>query len=249
MVIEKAKEINLKSNSKKEFLLFHGYTGSPTDFNFLGRYLQKNLNANVRIIRLKGHGTKVEDLDNLTYEDFLEQAEGELKKDLKKGREIVVGGFSFGGIIALDVASKYPVKGVFNIVTPYEFKWYFNLPLVFLLARVKKYWKKYINEEEERSRKNDFRYDYMHSNGVSVIGDGRKNLKKNLTKITCPCLTIHSTNDTFATKRTGESINQSVNSKVKKILLINTSSHNLFFSNKEKILNEEIYKFFRKILN
>lgn len=169
MVVEKAKEINLKSNSNKEFLLIHGYTGSPTDFNNLASYLHKKFDANVRIPLLKGHGTKIEDLDNLGYEDFLEQVEEELKKDLAKGRKIVLGGYSFGGMLALYLASKYPVEGVVDIVTPYSLKWYFNIPLIFLLIKMKKYWKKHITEKERTLRKNAFRYEQMHSNGIFIL--------------------------------------------------------------------------------
>src|SRR3989339_867365 len=104
---KKAKTINLKGNSKKEFFLLHGFTGSPTDFNHLGEYLNKRFDANVRIIRLKGHGEKIENLSNFEYNDLFLQAENELKKDLKKGREIIVGGISLGSFIALQLSTKY----------------------------------------------------------------------------------------------------------------------------------------------
>ncbi len=87
MVKTKTKTIELKSNSDKEFFLIHGYTGSPTDFNNLPRLLHKKFNANVKVILLKGHGTKIEDLDNITYNDFFNQIREELEKDIKKRKE------------------------------------------------------------------------------------------------------------------------------------------------------------------
>ncbi len=160
---ERARSINLKANSKKEFFLIHGYTGSPTDFNGLGEYLHKKFNANVRIIRLKGHGTKIEDLDKLEYEDFLEQAERGLKKDLKKGREIVIGGVSFGAQLALNLAAKYHVMGVFTVVIPHKLKFPFNIPFMSILGAFKKKWRKRLHATEIKLRKNAFHYKEMHA--------------------------------------------------------------------------------------
>lgn len=67
---KKAETINIKADSKKEFFLLHGYTGSPTDFNNLGLYLNKRFNANVRIIRLKGHGKELKILTILSIMIF-----------------------------------------------------------------------------------------------------------------------------------------------------------------------------------
>lgn len=39
---EKVSPILLKGSSKKTFLLFHGYTGSPRDFENLPEILKKN---------------------------------------------------------------------------------------------------------------------------------------------------------------------------------------------------------------
>lgn len=246
MVVEKAKEINLKSNSNKEFLLIHGYTGSPTDFNNLASYLHKKFDANVRIPLLKGHGTKIEDLDNLGYEDFLEQVEEELKKDLAKGRKIVLGGYSFGGMLALYLASKYPVEGVVDIVTPYSLKWYFNIPLIFLLIKMKKYWKKHITEKERTLRKNAFRYEQMHSNGIFIIKKMNSLLKKSLRRITCPSLTIHAYGDVFSTSYTGEEINRDIGSQIKKLIIFNAHGHQLFYSNITKHLYHEVSDFIHK---
>ena len=122
----KSKEIKLNSKSKKEFFLIHGYTGSPTNFYDLPQYLNKRFNANIVIPVLIGHNTTVEDLDNLNFEDFLPPLEKELKKELNKGKEIILGGYSFGGQLALYLASKYPVKGVFNVSTPIKLKFPFS---------------------------------------------------------------------------------------------------------------------------
>jgi len=59
MVEEKAKTIDIKANSDKEFFLIHGYSGSPEYFNYLPEYLNKKFNANVKVICLKGMEPKL----------------------------------------------------------------------------------------------------------------------------------------------------------------------------------------------
>src|SRR3989339_392009 len=161
---KKAKTINLKGNSKKEFFLLHGFTGSPTDFNHLGEYLNKRFDANVRIIRLKGHGEKIENLSNFEYNDLFLQAENELKKDLKKGREIIVGGISLGSFIALQLSTKYPVKGIINISIPYKYKFLISIVAFF---------------------------DDASLFGFRYIKEGKDELDKILNKVIAPCLIVH----------------------------------------------------------
>ncbi|OEG62729.1 MAG: hypothetical protein BHK79_06400 [Halanaerobium sp. MDAL1] len=85
--------IELKNDSKALFFLIHGYTGSPTDFNGLPEYLSNTLAVNVKVMLLKGHGRTVQALDNIGLKDFINQIEAELKSDLKKYDEIILGGF------------------------------------------------------------------------------------------------------------------------------------------------------------
>src|SRR3989339_150431 len=187
---KKAKTINLKGNSKKEFFLLHGFTGSPTDFNHLGEYLNKRFDANVRIIRLKGHGEKIENLSNFEYNDLFLQAENELKKDLKKGREIIVGGISLGSFIALQLSTKYPVKGIINISIPYKYKFLISIVAFFEPFIKKKHWKKVMPESQKALRKDAFYYDASLF-GFRYIKEGKDELDKILNKVIAPCLIVH----------------------------------------------------------
>ena len=127
--------IDLRSPSKKLFFLIHGYTGSPTDFNELPDYLYKMGGVNVKVMLLTGHGTNIKDLDALGFNDFLSQVEEELKKDLDKYDEVILGGASFGAQLAMHFAAKYPVQGVFNVCLPYKLKFPFNI--IALSKRIK----------------------------------------------------------------------------------------------------------------
>ena len=242
----KAKSIHLESTSDRVFFLIHGYTGSPTDFNTLPLYLYKTFNASVKIPLLKGHGRSIESLDMFGFYDFLHQVERELQKELRKGKKIILGGYSFGGQLALYLASKYPVQGVFNISTPQKLRFPLSIPGIYYLRFFKKYWRKIQSSKERYWRRTAFYYDHMHINGIKVVKTASKMVKENLKKITVPILTIHSTKDPLAHYRTVDSINKKVSSKIKRVVLFKTEYHSLMFSKEKDLVNRFIRAFFKK---
>lgn len=235
---KRASSVNIKSNSKREFFLLHGYTGSPTDFNELGEYLNKRFNANVRIIRLKGHGKTIGNLDNLNYDDFLLQADKELRKDLNKGREIIVGGTSIGSLIALQLSAKYPVKGVLSISTPYKERLGARIVSFFEPIIFKKHWKKIPPEYGRELRKNAFYYD-VSLRGLKIIKQARKKINKVLDKISAPCLFVHVESDRIFHSIGVEILKKRISSRRVKSYLFKAkdrASHNPFYSPQHKNL-------------
>ncbi|MEK6928676.1 MAG: alpha/beta fold hydrolase [Nanoarchaeota archaeon] len=246
-VDERAKSIELKSPNKNEFFLVHGYTGSPTDFRSLPENLHKQFNANVRVIRLAGHGTNIDELNDLTVEDFIRQVEKEIESDLHKGRKIVIGGISFGAQIALYIASKYPVKGVFSVSVPYKMKFPFNIPFLGLLGLFKKKWRKRISKLELKLRKiNSFHYKEMHANGLSINKKASKINEKNMKKISAPLLNIHSKKEPIGHYKSVKYIEKNTNSLIKKNYILKQTNHNVFYSEDEKYANKVIIEFFKK---
>ncbi len=126
-----AEPIILKGLGEEVFLLIHGYTGSPTDFNGLPEFLHKQHNASVFIPLLPGHGTRVEDLRGVTKDDFMQVAEAVLQDLLAKHSRVIVGGHSFGGQVALHLAARYPVSGVFVSAMPYKLRFTKLIVLLF----------------------------------------------------------------------------------------------------------------------
>lgn len=248
IVNKNARTINIKANSDKEFFLIHGYTGSPTDFNKLGEYLNKRFNANVKIMRLKGHGEKIENIDNLNYNDFLIQVEKELKKEIKKGRKIIIGGLSMGSFIALQLATKYSIKGIFCVSIPYKYK--FPVGIVSFIEPVilKKHWKKSLSEYKSNLRKDAFSYD-VNLRGLRVIEQAKKQIKGILTKIEAPCLIIHVGSDKIFHKKSAFILQGKIISKIKKVSILNkknNSSHNPFYSQERGHLYRTIGNFVEK---
>src|SRR3989344_4360546 len=240
-------EIDIKSRSKNEFFLIHGYTGSTTDFNKLPIKLHKTFKANVKAPLLRGHGTHVTHLDNYYFEDYLEQVEEELKKDLKKGREIVVIGYSFGGQLAIYLASKYKLKGVCSISAPYPLSFFLSSRPLVMIAKIKKLWRKPLPKEEVEHRQGAFYYDSMPGYTLEFVKNGVDLLKKVLPNVKAPLLLINSKEDIWIPNLSATLLKEGVRSKIKHNILIDHKGHNLFYSSKQDEVYSGIVNFFKKI--
>ena len=246
MIHEGARSVYLKAPGKREFFLIHGYTGSVTDFNELAEILNKKFNATVRIIRLEGHGTTVRDLDNLDYKDFYRQVENELKKDLAEGKEIVLGGVSFGSFLAMSFAAKYPIRGVFTISLPYELHPMLNMGTAKIIRFLGKYWKKKMSCEEKKLREKAYYYEDSHINCISILKKSKDMLQNDLENITCPLLTILSKKDTVMRRGSVLIPHEKAGSKIKDRLILDTKWHNPLYSEKNEETCKAIVDFFEK---
>ena len=245
-VAPEARTIKLKSLSKKTFFLIHGYTGSPTDFNGLSNYLHKTFNANVIIPRIIGHGTQVSDLDKLNYEDFLKDIEEKLKREIDKGNNIIIGGISLGGLLALDLASKYQVKGVLNVSTSYNFKFPVNIIRYLIQIIPLKYTKKPDYNLKKRIKLGAYTYPLTHLRGFKIVSQGKRKINKILKKITTPCLFIHYKKDNIINYKGDTIISNKISSKIKKCIVFPSNGekeHNIFYSSYHKKIYELLKDF------
>ncbi|MBK3494516.1 alpha/beta fold hydrolase [Viridibacillus sp. YIM B01967] len=90
-------------------LCIHGFTGGPHEVQPFVDFLQKKTDWVVYVPTLSGHGDKLS-LENYKAEHWLMDAELAYKKLAKEVDEVIVVGFSMGGLIALYLTLRYNVK-------------------------------------------------------------------------------------------------------------------------------------------
>ncbi|MED3662267.1 alpha/beta fold hydrolase [Ureibacillus sp. FSL K6-8385] len=90
-------------------LMLHGFSGGPNEIKPLADYIQKHTDWFVETPTLCGHGDQLS-LNGFTAEHWLIDAELAYKRLAQKAEQIFVVGFSMGGVIALYLAKRYPVK-------------------------------------------------------------------------------------------------------------------------------------------
>ncbi len=240
-----AEPIILKGLGEEVFLLIHGYTGSPTDFNGLPEFLHKQHSASVFIPLLPGHGTRVEDLRGVTKDDFMQVAEAVLQDLLAKHSKVIVGGHSFGGQVALLLSARYPVSGVFVSAMPYKLRFPFSVRWLYYILIVKEFWTKRISEREQLERIKDFSYIVMPIYGFRLLHDMNKELQKFLFDVKSPLLSIYLSGDAIAHPDSGDIISSLVNSLTKKTLTLNCSGHSVFHADEAPQIYREIADFFK----
>mgnify|MGYP006290351203 FL=1 len=99
-------------------VVVHGYMAAPEEVRGLADDLQRR-GYSVYAPRVKGHGTAPEDLARQTYRDWIQSVEEAYALMACHCRHVVLGGFSNGAGLALEVASRVPeIKGVFAVSPP-----------------------------------------------------------------------------------------------------------------------------------
>jgi esterase/lipase len=99
-------------------VLVHGLLSVPAQMLELARYLQGK-GLWVYLVRLKGHGTSPEDLATRSGSEWVESVDLGYALMSAICERVVVGGFSFGGGVALDCASRVGnLAGAFAVCPP-----------------------------------------------------------------------------------------------------------------------------------
>lgn len=103
-------------------VLYHGYMAAPLEVKELAEYLGK-MGFWVFVQRIKGHGTSPDDLATRTFTDWIESADTGYAIISNICDHVIVGGFSNGGGLALDLAARVEdVKGVFAVCPAFRLK-------------------------------------------------------------------------------------------------------------------------------
>lgn len=187
----------------KACLLLHGWAGSTFDIENQAKFLAT---AGVHVVTplLPGHGTTVKDFRTTFFSDWYTAAESSLNELLKNYSTVYIAGFSFGGVLALLLASQYTVTGVAAFSTP--FASYFQMfmtrrnPFVFL-APVLQYIKPQLSRKTNKysgaiAPVNGYDTVFCLPQYVSMM-KGVALLRKEINRITCPLLLMHDLNDSL----------------------------------------------------
>jgi carboxylesterase len=224
MIIPTAEPFYLPGN-QTGCLLVHGFTGAPKEMRWMGDYLG-NQGYTVLGIRLAGHATKPEDMQHMTWQDWIASVEDGYH--LLKGcvDRIFIIGLSMGGILSLLFASKYPVAGVVAMSTPYALPDDPRLPFArmfsFLIPKVKKGPADWHNLD---AAKDHVEYPYIPTRGIVQLRDLLGEMRDGLPKINAPVLIIHSKQDGSVPPHNAEQILAALGSQDKKLLWVENSGH------------------------
>jgi carboxylesterase len=178
----------------------HGFTGTPYEMRYLGEALSR-AGISVHGMRLPGHGTRVEDLDETTWRDWVaavEDAYDEMR--LVCGRVALVGQ-SLGGLLALYIASKRTdVAAVATLAAPL---WLEGLSARVAqwaadgaLRRIRAIPKFYGSDvRDKRTRAENPSYSAIPTRALAQLAAFMRVVDGSLENVTQPVLVVHGTHD------------------------------------------------------
>lgn len=219
--------------SKMGVLLIHGYMSSPIEMADLARYLGRK-GVTVYVPRLKGHGTSPEDLASCTYLDWLDSIDAGFAVIHSLCKRVVVGGFSTGAALALDLVSRTEgAQGVFAVCPPRRLQdpsLKKNLAVDFWNLLVKKVRGSADREKEFIENVPENPLTSYRRNPVSGIREIERLMERvdlKLPAIKNPALVIHSHRDPVALPAESKRIFDLIGSEEKAYVLFNFDRHGI----------------------
>ncbi len=204
-------------------LLIHGLTGTPNEMRILAKGLNK-AGYTVYAMQIAGHCGTEADLCKTTWQDWYQSVEVAAAKLAQNVDHLFVAGLSMGAVLALKLAQERPkmVDGVMAYATTFRYDgWsipFYAKHLFFLLKWFKKWGifqdRAFAEEppyglKDEKIRK--VVSDSMLGGDAASAGLARnpfpslaemlylsEEVERDLSKVTAPCLVMHSSHDDIA---------------------------------------------------
>jgi carboxylesterase len=244
-----AAPVFIKGN-KTGFLFIHGFTATPHEGKDLVEWLHSELGITAAVPLLKGHGTRPEDLLNVTWKDWYSDVENKYSELLKICDNIYVCGQSMGAALALKLAARQTVSGLITLAGAVFLKdWRLSLlPLArnFITFHYKSKGPD-IKDREVKPKIPTYRKYPVKS--IDELLSLFKSVRNDLASVTTPALLIHSKSDRTVHFSNLEYIMNHISSAVKEKLVLEESYHVISIDvEKERIFNR-IKDFINNIQN
>ena len=221
----------LEGNNDKAVILLHGLTDSPGNMEELAEFLNKK-GYSVYVPLLPGHATKIQELNKKKYSDWYRGAANTLE-DVDE-EDVYVVGYSLGGLLALDLASRNNISGIITINAPIKLKNRY-VPFIPFVKIIEDY---QLKSEEHINKliENGFSvpYNAIPLNSVLELLNGIEKLR--LENIDESTLIIQGIDDETVDRDSALVIYDRINSKYKDILFLEDATHEII--NKEEGYNK-----------
>ena len=233
-------------------VLVHGYMAAPTEVKELAVYLGKR-GFLVYAPRLTGHGTSPDDLATRTYKDWVESVDEGYAIVSSLCKRVVVGGFSTGAGLALDLGTRVEgLTAVFAVSPPLrlqDFSVRF-LPAVGVwnrcmdLINMDGAKMEFVENRPENPHINYFRNPVC---GVRELGLLMESVEKRLPQIKVPALVIQADGDPIVDPKGSRKVFELISSTDKEYLLFNFNRHGILLGKGAERVHRAIGDFVQRI--
>ena len=231
-------------------LLIHGFTGAPTEMRPLGEFLAEK-GYTVLGVRLTGHGTKIEDMNRVTWEDWSNSVLDGWHLLKPNTSRVFIIGLSMGGVLSLYHASFLPVEGVVSYSAPYQVEYDLRLKILPIYSKLITYIAKGESDwQDPDAVKDHFSYDLYSTKAVIQLTHLLESMRASLPDITAPAFLAHANKDIGVPIHNMEKIARSLGTpknKVRKLILEN-SGHVVTRDLDKDLVFSETHKFIQDVL-
>jgi len=236
----------LPRHNKLGVLVLHGFTSHAKTVDGLKPYLDK-LHLKSSFPYLRGHGTKFQDLNGVTYKDWIADAEKALNSLSKTVDKVIVVGLSMGGLVSLELGIRHPDKiaGVVTVGAALKFADPLSV-LTPLLSKIVPYWPSPKAFHDKELAKNSKNYKWFPTTAFASLYEFSKLMEKRLPKFKLPLLVIHSKKDQIIAPRSANIIYEKVSSDHRDIKWFFKSGHEMMQDMEAKGVFEAVVEFIQQ---
>ena len=237
-------------NEVAGILLIHGYMAAPKEMEAFAHYLNKRGYA-VYVPRLKGHGTAPEDLAKTTYTQWIESVEEAFVVLRHSCKKIIVGGFSTGAGLALELSTRVDdVQAVFAVAPPMQLKdlgSYFVPAIDTWNAMIKLIHLDVIAKEFVENNPENPQINYMRNpiSGIRQLENLMDQLEPKLADIKLPTLVVQSRKDPVVSPAGTHNLFKKLGSETKEYYIFDYERHGILIGHGVERIYSAIETFIR----
>lgn len=228
-------------------VVLHGFTGSPRSVTPWGRELAAQ-GWTVRVPLLPGHGTRWQDMNLTTWEDWYSEADRAVRELQTRCRRVFVMGLSMGGSLCLRVAQNHG-DGIAGIVlvnpAVHTERWDRHL-LPFLQRFVPSF--PGISNDIAKPGVDEGAYDVIPLKAAHSMSFLWKAIKQDIAKVTQPLLLFRSVEDHVVEPSNAEFILDRVSSQDTSEVVLRDSYHVATLDHDAAIIERDSIAFVRRLI-
>jgi carboxylesterase len=235
--------------SRVAVLVLHGFTGSPASMRPWAEDLQRR-GYSVSMPLLPGHGTRWQDLQRCTFQDWYGAAEDAFYKLRTEHDQVFLAGLSMGGTLSLALASEHgrDVAGlmVVNPMTATRRQDARLLPLLPLLKHVVPAFPAIANDIKKPGQ-DEVAYPKTPLKAVASLFAALPRLQERLGQVTQPMIAFYSREDHVVDSGSRAAIAAQVSSRDLEEVVLENSHHVATLDNDAPLIFERSAAFIERV--
>jgi len=249
-VSDRAQPFEIITSDRHDILviLVHGFTSSPYVMRHLAEFLAAE-GMDVKAVLLAGHGRNPKALAKTDQNDWYQSIDDIVADGVKKYKNVFLIGHSFGANMSIHATIKHPkVKGLVALgvsISMIDEVW---IRLLLPLARIfqKNYKKRWIKQEDAERLEATGRYTCIPVKSiVNFYNFIDRVTKKDIAKLTCPVLAMHSREDEVAHPRSSEFLFKQLRVEDKELFILDKNNHGLLHKTRRDFVFDKIVYFIK----